>query len=135
MRNRTCVWAVLFAVGAALGTTTTPALASDDTATGTWKWSFTRPNTDDKIEITLKLKQDGDKLTGTIAGPQGRETEIKDGSVKDGTVAFKVERERDGQTFSIQYSGKLEGDTIKGKTEFERNGEKRSRDWEAKREP
>jgi len=31
------------------------------------------------------------------------------------------------------YTGKVAAETIKGKTEFERNGEKQSRDWEAKR--
>ena len=34
----------------------------------------------------------------------------------------------------MKYSGKLAGDTIKGKMEFDRNGEATSRDWEAKRE-
>jgi hypothetical protein len=48
--------------------------------------------------------------------------------------AFAVTRERNGQEFSIKYKGKVRGDTIKGKTELERNGEKQSRDWKAKRE-
>jgi hypothetical protein len=40
-----------------------------------------------------------------------------------------------GNTFVMKYMGKVSGDTIKGKTEFERNGEKQEREWEAKREP
>jgi hypothetical protein len=35
---------------------------------------------------------------------------------------------------TIKYNGKLSGDSIKGKTESERDGQPRSRDWEAKRE-
>jgi len=31
------------------------------------------------------------------------------------------------------YTGKVTAESIKGKIEFERNGEKQSRDWEAKR--
>ena len=103
------------------------------TATGTWKWEFQRPNGGDKVEITLKLKQEGDKLTGTISRANGNETAIEDGSVKDGDVSFKVTREVNGNTMTQKYTGKLSGDTIKGKVEGERNGQAFSRDWEAKR--
>lgn len=101
-------------------------------ATGTWKWSFTTQNGQTR-ETTLKLKQDGDKLTGTITGRNNQENKIEDGMVKDGEVSFKVTREFNGNTFVIKYHGKLSGDSIKGKSEFERNGETQSRDWEAKR--
>jgi hypothetical protein len=100
-------------------------------ATGTWKWEFKRG--DQAVELTLKLKQDGDKLTGTFIGPDGKETAIEDGKVKDGELSFKVTRERDGNKFIIKYTGKVSGDAIKGKTERERDGETQSRDWEAKR--
>lgn len=43
-------------------------------------------------------------------------------------------RERNGQKRTTKYNGKVSGDTITGKIEFERNGETQSRDWEAKRE-
>ena len=129
MRHRTLAWLAIAAIGISVGLTST-ARAAD--ANGTWKWSFTRPNGGDTIEISLKLLQDGEKLTGTMTTPNG-ETEIKDGSVKDGTVTFKVERERDGNKFVQLYNGKLDGDTIKGKSEMEFNGTKRERDWEAKR--
>jgi hypothetical protein len=48
-------------------------------------------------------------------------------------VTFSVTREFNGNSFTAKYSGKLDGDTIKGKVDTERNGETRSRDWEAKR--
>ena len=99
--------------------------------TGTWKWSVTFNN--NTREMTLKLKLEGDKLTGAMVGRDGAETAIEEASFKDGTVTFSVTRERQGQKRTTKYSGKLEGDTIKGKSEFERNGEKQSRDWEAKR--
>jgi hypothetical protein len=99
--------------------------------TGTWKWTVTF--NDQELHFTLKLKAEGDKLTGSLAGPRDQETKIEDGTYKDGEVAFKVTRERDGQKFTIKYKGKVSGDTIKGKSEFERNGETMTRDWEAKR--
>ena len=45
----------------------------------------------------------------------------------------KVTRERDGQKFTIKYSGKTSGDTLKGKMEVNFGGEDRSFDFEAKR--
>jgi hypothetical protein len=84
-------------------------------------------------EQTLKLNLEGDKLTGAIVrGDQ--ETAIGDASFKDDTISFTVTRERDGNKFISKYSGKLDGDAIKGKIESERNGQKQERDWVAKRE-
>jgi len=100
--------------------------------TGTWKWSVTF--NDQTRESTLKLKLEGDKLTGTMLGRNNSETAIENATFKDGQVSFSVTRERNNQKFTTKYSGKLEGDVIKGKSESERNGEKQSRDWEAKRE-
>jgi hypothetical protein len=136
MKRQTSVWLAVLTIGASLSALSSVALAAAKDANGTWTWTFSRPNNVDvKIEMTLKLKQEGDKLTGTLKGPQGGEIEIKDGSVKDGEVKFKVDRERNGNVVSTLYSGKLDGDTIKGKSETEFSGQKRERDWEAKRKP
>lgn len=103
-------------------------------ATGTWKWSTPGRNGGAARESTLKLKQDGEKLTGTMSGRQ--EIEIQDGKVVDGKVSFKVVRKgQNGQEMTAAYEGKLDGDTIKGTvTAPDRNGASQSRDWEAKRE-
>jgi hypothetical protein len=45
-----------------------------------------------------------------------------------------VTREWGGNTMTQKYTGKLNGDKIKGKSEFQRGGETQSRDWEAERE-
>ncbi len=108
-----------------------PAPAADKpNPTGTWKWEVKMG--DQTREFTLKLKLEKGTLTGAMVRTD-QETPIQDGKFKDGKVSFTVTRERDGQKFTIKYSGKVEGDTIKGKSEFEREGEKRTRDWEAKR--
>jgi hypothetical protein len=114
-----------------LGTT---ARAAD--ATGTWKWSTPGRNGGDPRETTLKLKQDGEKLTGTISmgANNARETEISDGKIKDGELSFKVTRKgRNDNEITMNYSGKLEGDVIKGKVETNFNGTPRTREFEAKR--
>jgi hypothetical protein len=108
----------------------TPALAADPT--GTWKWSTERNG--QKMETTLKLKLEDDKLTGTISGRGGQETEISDGKLEGDEVSFNVVREFNGNKFTIAYKGKVEADVIKGTIEMDRQGEKVTRDWEAKKE-
>jgi len=100
--------------------------------TGTWKWSFTGQNGQTR-ETTLKLKLEGDKLTGTISG-RGEDTAIEDAKITGDEVSFKVTREFNGNKRTMKYHGKLSGNSIKGKTESERDGQPQSRDWEAKRE-
>lgn len=101
-------------------------------ATGTWTWTVNGQNGNSR-DVTLKLKQEGDKLTGKISG-RNNDTDIEDGKIVGNEVSFKVVREFNGNKMTTKYNGKIEGDTIKGKTEFTtRDGESRSRDWEAKR--
>jgi len=106
------------------------AQAADD-PTGTWTWKMERNG--QSREVTLKLKLDGGKLTGSMPGRNNMETQISDGTFKDGELSFSVTREFNNNKFTTKYTGKLSGDTIKGSTETERNGEKQKRDWEATR--
>ena len=103
---------------------------AEDNPTGTWKWEM--KFNDQTREVTLKLKLDGGKLTGSVSG-RTSDTEIADGQYKDGDISFSVTRERNGQKFTSKYTGKLSGDSIKGKIESERDGKPQSRDWDAKR--
>jgi hypothetical protein len=104
---------------------------------GTWTWTTPGRNGGPDRKYTLKLKVEGEKLTGKVITPgrdgQNNETEIADGKLKDGEISFTVTREFNGNKMVSKYSGKVSAEAIKGKIEFERNGEKQSRDWEAKR--
>jgi hypothetical protein len=116
----------------------TPLLQAAD-ITGTWVWSTPGRDGGEPRKSTLKLKVEGEKLTGKLSTParqggEARETEITEGKVKADEVSFTVVREFNGNKMTSKYSGKVAGDVLKGKIEFERNGEKQSRDWEAKRE-
>ena len=64
-------------------------------------------------------------------GGAARETEITEGKIKGNEVSFTVVREFNGNKMTSKYTGKVTADVIKGKMEFERNGETQSRDWEA----
>jgi hypothetical protein len=106
-------------------------------AAGTWTWTMKGRQGGPDRKMTLKLKVDGDKVTGKLNSPgrdgQDRETEIKDGKLKGDEISFTVTREMNGNSITSKYNGKVSADSIKGKIEFERNGEPVSRDWEAKR--
>jgi hypothetical protein len=97
---------------------------------GTWK--YTAEVNNQSIEVTIKLKLDGDKLTGSVS-VLDTETKIEDAKYKDGDVSFKVNREANGNKFTIKYQGKIKGDTFKGKRELERDGQTNTREFEAKR--
>lgn len=106
--------------------------------TGTWTWSTPGRDGGEARKSTMKLKVDGDKVTGTVATPgregQVREAEITNGKIKGDEITFEVTREFQGNKFTAKYSGKVAGDTITGKMETERDGNTRSREWTAKRE-
>lgn len=106
--------------------------------TGTWSWTMPGRNGGPDRTNTLKLKVEGEKLSGTLSSPgrqgQVNETAIQEGTFKTNEVAFTVSREFNGNKMVIKYDGKLAGDTIKGKSEFERDGSTQSRDWEATRQ-
>jgi hypothetical protein len=104
------------APGAAPAANVAAADAATGGATGTWTWSFQGPGGND-VTTTLKLKQDGDKLTGTITGFGGQENEIQDGTIKDGQVTFKVIRDFGGNKATTTYTATLSGGSLKGKSE------------------
>src|SRR5437867_1090248 len=106
--------------------------------TGTWTWSQPGRNGGPDRKSTLKLKLEGDKVTGTLSAPgrggQSSDVAISEGKIKGDEISFEVTREVGGNKLTSKYHGKISGDSIKGKMEFDRNGQTQSRDWEAKRE-
>lgn len=101
--------------------------------TGTWTWSFTTQD-GTTINSSLKLKSEGGKWVGSVTGRNGTETAIQNAAITGDEIAFLLVRERDGNTIKTRYSGKISGDAIRGKMETDRDGQTRTRDWEAKRQ-
>jgi hypothetical protein len=79
------------------------------------------------ITQTLKLEQQGDKVKGTLIGQRG-ETPIE-GTIQGNQIRFTVKRQTPQGERVIEYSGTLDGDTIKGTM----GGGQFSREWTAKR--
>ncbi|MBV8834435.1 MAG: hypothetical protein JO108_34995 [Acidobacteriaceae bacterium] len=114
------------------GTLATVALWAADV---TGKWTYEMPGRDgNTMTGTMNLKADGSKLTGTISGPRG-ETEISDGKIDGDNVSFNVVREFNGNKMTLNYKGKVEGDTIHFTMKMEggRMGNGAGREFDAKR--
>ena len=92
-----------------------PATQPSTDASGTWKWTSPGPGGD--IDFILKLKQDDDKLTGSLTGFNGDESPIQDGKFQDGKVTFKVVRDFNGNQITTQYTATLANGALKGKSE------------------
>lgn len=120
---------------------TAAAFAAEASPTGTWKYSQPGRNGGAATERTLKLDLKDGKLTGTMMGTQGGQfqipdTEITDATFKDGAVAFSVTLKFGENSFTIKYTGKLEGDKITGSIErpaFGGGGAPQKTDWVAMR--
>ena len=98
---------------------------------GTWKWTYkTRDGKD--AEAAVKLKQEGDKLTGAYVARDGAETPIEDGKITGEELTFTVNRTIGDEKMKFDYKGKLAGDTITGRITFGRE-KPTPHDWEAKR--
>ena len=105
---------------------------ADDKPNPTGTWKYTAEVNGQSFDVTIKLKLEGDKLTGTVS-VMDTETKIEDAKYKDGKVSFKINREFNGNKLTIKYKGTIKGDTFKGKRDLERDGQKNTRDFEAKR--
>ena len=106
------------------------ALGADD-PTGMWKFTVERGGQKRDVVLTLRL-EDG-KLTGHVPGRNNTVTPIENGKYADGEISFSVTRDVNGVKRTSNYSGKLSGDTITGKIKSERDGQKMTTDWIAKK--
>ena len=98
-----------FAVAAIAVLIATTASAAD--VSGRWNAQMPTRNGDTR-DVTFTLKADGDKLTGTMGGPQG-DIEIKDGKISGDTISFKTNLEFNGNSFVLIFKGTISGDQIK----------------------
>lgn len=110
-------------------------LAQDKKAdpNGTWKVKYEGQNGEAR-ETVMKLKFADGKLSGTVTGRQGGETEISNAKVDGDKLSFKVTRDFNGNSVTLDYSATIAGDAIKGKFGGKFGDNEFSRDFEGKRE-
>ena len=110
------------------------ARAQDEKAdpVGTWKCEYAIG--DQQRTSTLTIKQEGDKLAGTMSWPDQKEAELKDVKLKDGELTFSAERVLGDNKFPVEYKFTIDGDKLKGKGAVESGGRKTEFDIAGKRE-
>jgi hypothetical protein len=91
--------------------------------TGKWTYEQAGRGGGNPTVVTLTLKADGGKLTGTMSQP-GRngntDTEITDGTVSGNAITFTIKRSFNGNDMVTPYKGTLDGDSLT--LEFSRPG-------------
>ena len=99
---------------------------------GTWKCEYEIGG--QQRTSTLTIKNDGDKLAGTMDWPNQKDAKLKDVKLKDGELTFSAERVLADNKYNVEYKLKVEGDKLKGKGAVVTGDEKREFDFEGKRE-
>jgi hypothetical protein len=93
--------------------------AQTTNVSGNWKLTFETQN--GPASPSVVLKQEGEKLTGTYKGRFGESP--LEGAVKGKDIKFTVKVNAQGQEIVVEYSGAVEGDTMKGKVKIGDMGE------------
>ena len=83
--------------------------------------------------VTLSLKADAGKLTGTVLGGRGGEVPIDEGTVKGSTLTFKTKQQGRGGEVVYNWTGTLKGDEIAFSRKAE-GGEAPAQEFVAKRQ-
>ena len=63
--------------------------------------------------LTLTLKAEGSKLTGSTEGARGGEVPIEEGTISGNTLKFRQKQMGRGGEVVMNYTGTLSGDEIK----------------------
>ena len=95
---------------AAAGLSILPALAfAQGGAAG--KWTGEQQGRGGAQPVTLELKADGGKLTGTMTTGQNA-VQISEGTVDGSKISFKTTQNRGGNDVQVTWSGEINGDEL-----------------------
>ena len=76
------------------------------------KWAGEVPGGRGPQQVTLTLKADGGKLTGSVAGGRGGEIPIEEGTFSNGMLKFRTKQMGRGGEITLNWSGTLKGSEI-----------------------
>jgi hypothetical protein len=93
---------------------------------GTWDVTFNTQN--GPMAASITIRKDGDKLAGTMTGPQG--DVAVEGSQKDKAIALNLSVQTPNGQFAIAMSGTQDGDAVVGTVDFGGRGQG---EWTGKR--
>jgi hypothetical protein len=84
----------------------------------TGKWTFEQQGRQgNTVTVTMNLKADGGKLTGTVSRPgrdgNAMESPITDGTINGDNVSFKTTQQFGGNSMTSEYTGTVSGSEMK----------------------
>lgn len=103
------------------------AVAADAGVSGTWK--MTTKSQRGERSFDAVMTQDGEKLTVKTKDREGNDV-TSEGTVKGAEITWTTKRQTPMGEMVITYTGKIEGATMSGTTQF---GEMGSGEWKAEK--
>jgi hypothetical protein len=89
------------------------------------KWSGDMPGRGgESMPTTFTFKVDGDKLNGSMTGPQG-DVPLQEGKITGEQISFVTKLDFGGNSVKIIYKGTVSGEQIKMSREREGSGQAR----------
>jgi len=82
-------------------------------------WSGNMQMGDQSFPLTYAFKQDGEKLTGTVTGPQGNPLPLNDGKIAGDKLSFSVKVDMGGNPAKFVSEGVIKGEEITLTTKME----------------
>ena len=100
--------ALAFVALLALGS---PAQAQADVS-GSWILTVESPEAGG--DVTAVFEQDGETVTGALESPMVGGIEMSDGRIEGGKLTFLLHVDIEGQSYTVEVSAEVEGDSMKG---------------------
>jgi hypothetical protein len=101
---------------------------AEDAAKVGGTWEMTSQGRQGPMTSTLTIDQSGNKFKGTLKGQRG-EAPIE-GTVDGNKISFTIERETPNGKMTMNYTGTVDGDNMKGTVKVMDN----EREWTAKKQ-
>ncbi len=95
------------------------------------EWEITSEGRQGPQTQTIKIEQDGEKITVTMEGRMGEMT--GEGTIKDNKIEWKITRTMRDMEMTTTYTGTVEGNTMSGKSEMGMGERVRESEWTAKK--
>lgn len=91
--------------------------ASAADVSGKWTYEQAGRQGGNPVKVTLTLKSDGGKLTGSVSRPgrdgNAMESQITDGKIDGNNISFKTSMQGGGGQMTSEYTGTLSGEDLK----------------------
>ena len=126
MKRMPCLLALFIALGV-LPMWTVRAIGADEAVKAAGTWEMTSESPRGPRTQTVTIQQDGATINGILEGRRGAAP--VEGSVTGNKISFTVKRETPNGTFTLEYTGTIDGDSMKGNV----HSEMFDAEWTAKR--